>query len=419
MTTPTPLTTTTIETPATPEPGHAGQTFLVGDEIYIRRIEKRDARFAMSWRNEIFPRSPAVTEEWIAKEMMKSGRDWYAIVRKGDDRVVGSITLAGHGIHTFLQFTTDPLFGDAGRWKAEAIRLVIPWRSDEQKRISQFFSLTGDETDAIAAALATGAFEATRTPALILKDGAWVDLVRFAHLSPAWIAKLGDPRETDLVRTGTGEPRPVPAKGTWEGAPPQGAILVGQRVYLKAVDNEDAAAMARFGRRETETDYGHFRAVNNPENHAHRRLEDNTQRLRGNIGFAVRLRENDHFIGEVAVLDVDYVNQYGETASWMYDPAFRGSGYGSEAKHLLLEYCFDVLGLRAVESFVSTDNPRSAAALRKQGYREAGVLPWTSLKNGRFSGNTVFHLTAEAWRALPHATSSTHGHDHGHESEAV
>lgn len=404
------MTTSIIEktsTPASTEPGHAAQTFLVGEEIFIRRIEKADAKYAMSWRNNVFPRSPSVTEEWITKETTKDGRDWYTIVRKADDRPVGSVTLAGQGIHTFITITIDPLYAEAGRWKAEVIRLLLPWRSDEQKKISQFFSLTGDETEAIAAALETGAFEATRTPKLILKDGEWVDLVRFAHLSPAWIAKLGDPRETEPVRTGTGEQRPVPARGTWHGDPPQGAILAGQRVYLKAVDKEDAAAMARFGRRETETDYGHFRAVNNPENMAHRRLEDNAQRLRHDIGFAVRLMgpENDtgHFIGEVAVLDVDYVNQYGETASWMYDPAFRGSGYGSEAKHLLLAYCFDTLGLRAVESFVSTDNPRSAAALRKQGYREVGILPWISLKNGRFAGNHVFHLTAEAWRALPRA----------------
>ncbi|MGN6032042.1 MAG: GNAT family N-acetyltransferase [Thermomicrobiales bacterium] len=398
-------TTTTIETTATAEPGHAGQTFLVGEEIYLRRIEKADARYTMSWRDSIFPRSPSVTEEWITREAIKSAQNWYAIVRKADDRVVGSLTLSGHSIHTFLRFHVDPLYGEAaGRWKAEAIRLVLPWRTDEQKRISQFLTLTGDETEAIAAALDVGAFEAARTPKLILKEGERVDLVRFAHLSPAWIAELGDPRETDLVRTGSGEPRPVPAPGAWEGDPPRGAILVGQRVYLKAVDKEDAAAMARFGRQEIETGYGHFRAVNSPENHAHRRLEDNAQRLRHDIGFTVRLRENDQFIGEVAVLDVDYVNQYGETASWMYDPAFRGSGYGSEAKHLLLAYCFETLGLRAVESFVSTDNPRSAAALRKQGYQESGVLPWTSMQNGRFSGNVVFHLTAEAWRSLPRST---------------
>ncbi|MGB3330628.1 MAG: GNAT family protein, partial [Thermomicrobiales bacterium] len=143
---------------------------------------------------------------------------------------------------------------------------------------------------------------------------------------------------------------------------------------------------------------------------------DNEQRLRHDVGFAVCLvdRENDHnhVIGEVAILHVDYVNQHGETASWMFDPAYRGSGYGSEAKHLLLDYCFNTLGLRAVTSCVSTENARSAAALRKQGYREVGVRPWLELDHGFLSGDIIFHLTAEDWRALPRATAAP-----THESE--
>lgn len=408
-TTANPMTTTTSTTQdTTTEPGHTGQTFLVGEEIYVRRIEKNDARYAMSWRDSIFPRSPSATEEWITKEMIKSDHIWYAVVRKSDDRIVGSFQLVRDGIATFMQVTIDPLFGaDAGRWKAEVIRLVLPWYVEEQMRISLFLALTGDETEAIAAAIDAGAFEVSRSPAFVLKDGEWVDLVRFVRLSPQWLAKLGDPREQELHRTGTGEPRPVLAHGTWSesGDPPPGAILVGQRVYLKAVDKDDAAQMARLSRIEPGAYPGTFRAINNPENMVHRRLEHNDERLRHAIGFAVRLRENDRYIGEVAILHVDYVNQHGETASWMWDPAFRGSGYGSEAKHLLLEYCFNTLGLHAVESWVSTDNPRSAAALRKQGYREAGILPWTVMQNGTFNGDVIFTLTAEDWRALPRSTA--------------
>lgn len=382
-------------------------TFLVGEEIYLRRIEKDDAKVAMSWRGSIFPVSPIVTESWITDTMPKQDDSWFAIVRKSDERIVGGFTLSGHGISTFLTFHLDPLFASAEHWKAEVIRLVVPWYAEEQRTISQLFTLTSDETEALEGAIAPGAFEAARSPELILKNGKWVDLLHFVHLSPHWMAKLGDPREQDLVRTGSGEPRPVPAKGTWTGDPPPGAILVGQRVYLKAIDTVDTAEMARFGRKETETDYGHFRAINNSQNHAYRRLQDDDQRLRHDIAFAVRLRENDQFIGDVLVVDVDYINRCGETGSWIYDPAFRGNGYGSKAKHLLLEYCFDTLGLRAVRSFVYTDNPRSGAALRKQGYREVGVLPWISMRNGHFSGDVVFHLTAEDWRSLPRESAHT------------
>ncbi|HEU0166020.1 MAG TPA: GNAT family protein, partial [Thermomicrobiales bacterium] len=222
-----------------------------------------------------------------------------------------------------------------------------------------------------------------------------------------WIARLGDPREEALERTGTGVPRPVPAKVVLEGDPPKNAILIGERVYLKPIDEDDAKLMARLGRRDPETNYGHPRRLNNQGNQVAQRLPDLKERWPEHIGFSVCLRENDRVIGEVAVIHIDYLNRYGESASWMYDPDYRGSGYGSEAKHLLLEYVFDTLGLLAVESFVLTNNPRSAAALRKQGYRETGVINWTGTENGSFHGNIIFMLTADEWRALPRVAATT------------
>lgn len=163
--------------------------------------------------------------------------------------------------------------------------------------------------------------------------------------------------------------------------------------------------MARLSRQETETFYGHARTINSTLNHIERRLTDQKEQVPVNIGFAVRLRENDALVGEVAVLGIDYVSRHAETASWIYHPDYRARGFGSEAKHLLLEYAFDTLGLLAVESFVSDENARSAAALRKQGYRETGHLHWTGAADGGFRGNVTFGLSAEVWRALPRSLS--------------
>ena len=88
-----------------------------------------------------------------------------------------------------------------------------------------------------------------------------------------------------------------------------------------------------------------------------------------------------------------------ETETELYLPEFRGKGYGTEAKHLLLEYAFDRLGLHMVYSWVSEFNARSAAALRKQGYREAGYFAWSDLYQGNFTGGWYFDLLAAEWRA--------------------
>jgi hypothetical protein len=52
-----------------------------------------------------------------------------------------------------------------------------------------------------------------------------------------------------------------------------------------------------------------------------------------------------------------------------------------------------------VKSYVWVPNGRSAAALRKQGYREAGAVAWSGQKNGEMVGDLVFDLLASEWQA--------------------
>jgi RimJ/RimL family protein N-acetyltransferase len=129
--------------------------------------------------------------------------------------------------------------------------------------------------------------------------------------------------------------------------------------------------------------------------------EDQGQTPPARIDFAVCLRESDTLIGFVGVMDIDYTHRFGMTASEMTDPDYRGGGYGSEAKHLLFDYAFNTLGLHMLESWVLYENTRSAAALRKQGYRDAGRLSWLLLRDGGFTSMRTFDLLADEWRAMP------------------
>ena len=88
-----------------------------------------------------------------------------------------------------------------------------------------------------------------------------------------------------------------------------------------------------------------------------------------------------------------------ETGSSMIGPACRGKGYGTEAKHLLLEYYFDRLGLHAICSHVWEPKTRSAAVLAMQGYRLAGRLKWDDLKDGIYRDTLVFDLLRDDWLA--------------------
>jgi RimJ/RimL family protein N-acetyltransferase len=93
------------------------------------------------------------------------------------------------------------------------------------------------------------------------------------------------------------------------------------------------------------------------------------------------------------------VHRTAETETEIFQPRYRSTGLGTEAKHLLLDYAFDRLGLHMIYSFVGEANTRSAAALRKQGYRDAGYAAWITLMPGSMRGYLIFDLLASEWRA--------------------
>jgi RimJ/RimL family protein N-acetyltransferase len=75
----------------------------------------------------------------------------------------------------------------------------------------------------------------------------------------------------------------------------------------------------------------------------------------------------------------------------------RGKGYGTEAKHLLLEYAFDRVQLHVLYSWVWEPNTRSAAALMKQGYKPSGKLLRQDVKDGVYYGALMFDVKRDEW----------------------
>lgn len=388
-----------------PGTGAQGQTFLVGSDLYLRPVEKADAGWASSWRDTPFPLAPASIERWITEHMVKDrSTRWYAIVRHADDRVVGSIRTFDASGTSILDVFVDPLFGDRGnRWKRQALELIVPWLVDERRIRKVRISIDADGDPLIEAARDLGMRQVARFREQVERAGSRIDRLVFERHNRDWLATLGDPLDEDLPRSGTGQPRPVPEPVSTDANPPPKAILVGQRVYLRAVERADLDAYALWSRRETETAFLLGRHVDSAVEMAAEWSDAEKQALPAWVMFSVCLRDGDTFIGGVDLFDIDYQNRFAETGSFFHRPEDRGKGYGSEAKHLLLAYAFDHLGLHSVQSRVLFSNTRSAAALRKQGYRDAGRTTWTHPAGGTFGNVAFFDLLASEWRALPRA----------------
>lgn len=177
----------------------------------------------------------------------------------------------------------------------------------------------------------------------------------------------------------------------------------GPRVYLRPLVEDDATQIARSAIVETETQFNERGRVPTSEL-AYREWirnigsrPDNTE-----VTFAIcRAGDDaDTCIGMTTLRHIDHMNGTAETGTGLFRPAGRGQGFGTEAKNLLLSYAFETLHLHVVTAEVFSANTRSAAALRKQGYRLAGRRAAQNHRAGRFLDGLLFDITREDWLAL-------------------
>lgn len=180
-------------------------------------------------------------------------------------------------------------------------------------------------------------------------------------------------------------------------------ILVGERVYLRPVEKEDAELMAIGAAEENEFMMQRWRIPASPIAWEQWVVDMHKSQPPEEFEVAVCLREDDKLIGTVGLFGIDYVNRTAETGSWMIFAEHRSKGYGTEAKHLLLEYAFDRLQLHVLYSWVWEPNKRSAAALMKQGYSPAGRLKRQELMAGVYYDGMLFDIKREEWLAAREA----------------
>ena len=295
-----------------------------------------------------------------------------------------------------------PCSGDGARLEAEMLGLLVPWLSQEHHWPVVTLDTDVDRGPVVAQAEALG-----MRPAMQLRDGVWRDggfhdRVFYELLHPAWVAKLGDP---GAGIADAGEPVTAPrspARRRDENAAlplPANALIGSERLALRPMQADDAETIANFLREEPAATFGHARFPYSAVMIGDWIGEYGKSTPASDLEFAVVLRETGELIGDNGLYDVDWLARSAESGTWIYRPEYRGAGYGTEAKHLLLEYAFERLGLHSIWSWVKAANPRSQAALRKQGYRDAGRLNWQEFGPDGFQDARMFDLLAAEWRA--------------------
>lgn len=179
----------------------------------------------------------------------------------------------------------------------------------------------------------------------------------------------------------------------WKSVP----RLVGEVVELRAMREEDAAALLACTARDTFKFFAtrHPPTWDEPGFRAFIawHLAVTTTRM-----FAVIERASGRLVGCTCYLDVDQANRSVEIGCTFYDPAVRGTALNPEAKLMLIQHAFETLG--CVRVFLKTDgrNVQSQRAIAKLGARYEGTLRRHRILPDGFIRDTVyFSIVPEEW----------------------
>ncbi len=384
-----------------------GQAFLAGPTYYLRPIELADAASAPIWDPSPYPAPVEVVEERLREKLGNDTEDEMEnhrliICRRFDDRPVGSINLTyyqGRECAIGMKYDPNRSRDDWAEIWSEVMRFTVPWLIEERGMMMVLPNFWGEHPVVAATAEALGMRKNFRLRDAHLRAGQRYDSIGYEALNPGWVKRMGMPRGMEEGPIEREVRQPAPLAWPDRGEAPPNAIVAGDRLYLRPLDPDDAVLTSQWMRQDTEISYPEGRFPHSAVTLGQQTAEIAKASPPNWARFAIVLRENDELIGANGVEDLDLLRHTGWTETEIWRPEHRSQGYGTEAKHLLLEYCFERLSLHAVYSWVSEYNTRSAAALRKQGYRDAGYFAWSDFHKDGFTGGFAFDYLASEWRA--------------------
>lgn len=163
------------------------------------------------------------------------------------------------------------------------------------------------------------------------------------------------------------------------------------RIYLRPL-REDDYLVSYHWRNDSEIQAmvaGHVYFVS-PE--TERRWVLDAINSRDRIVLAICLVENDKYIGNVMLQDIDWINRTCRVPFMIGDKTERHKGYAIEARMMMLRFAFEERGMRRVTAYILEENRASVRLHERCGFRREGMLRQSIYKNGRFHNQIVMGL---------------------------
>lgn len=100
--------------------------------------------------------------------------------------------------------------------------------------------------------------------------------------------------------------------------------------------------------------------------------------------WAITIKHNDLHIGNIKIDPINYKHKSGEYGILMGDRNNWGKGYAKEASKVVIDYCFNVIGLRKITLGVIEDNVAAVKLYKSLGFDEEGIYSMHGIYGGKY-----------------------------------
>jgi ribosomal-protein-alanine N-acetyltransferase len=131
------------------------------------------------------------------------------------------------------------------------------------------------------------------------------------------------------------------------------------------------------------------------------------QNAKSNAVFlSIRIKDNNKHIGNIKIDQIHPYHKAGEYGIMMGDKTELGKGYGFEASVMIINYCFDEVGLGKISLTVADANKTALALYQKLGFQIEGVLreSFYHLPSKIFLNGIKMGLLKPEWKFLNEST---------------
>lgn len=170
-------------------------------------------------------------------------------------------------------------------------------------------------------------------------------------------------------------------------------FLRGQRVVLRPIEKEDLEKLVIWI---NDPEVTQFLSMNMPMTMLQEeQWYDNLSKRDRDIILGIEV--DGKLIGTMGFHHIDWVHRTATTGALIGDKAYWGKGYGTDAKMILLNFGFNTLGLRKINSSVYEFNKRSLQYSLHCGYKIEGRKKAQHFVKGRYRDEILLGLFKRDW----------------------